>query len=609
MTRDARGAGQPRRHRIVDVLRRLLWPAVAAAAALAFALGFLGFVRFFDAAGQQYSVWDILYRDLQLFTVESGSVSGPVPWPLQVARFLAPVVTMVTAITAIAALLRDRLRIARLRYWRDHTVVCGLGRKGLLLVESLAARGERVVVIESDEQDDYVERCRRRGIPVVFGDAADGGLLRRVRADRARRVVAVCGDDGVNAEVAVHCRDLVRSRRTTPLDCFVHIADAHLCRLLREQELRLTEGEPLRLEFFDVHERGARALLQQFPPFQTNHVRQAGASEATAALPHILVVGCGRMGEELVVQAARAWWREHRGMGERFWVSIVDRQANAKRRVLALRYRRLTEACEVVPVELDIASPEFERADFLGGADDGPPAVTTAYVCLDDDSRGLSAALALLRRMQGSAATIVVRMMEEAGLGSIVAQVRDGGERFANLHAFGVLALVCAPERLFAGTHQTLARAIHEDYLADQRRLGKRPAENPALVGWDELPPDLQQSNFQQADHTVRKLTAVRCDLAPLADWDAEAFAFSSAEIALLAEMEHERWMEERLAAGWVFGSGPKDLGRKTSPFLVPWDELPEDQKEYDRRTVRDLPLFLAGVGLQIVRLPGNEKA
>ena len=123
------------------------------------------------------------------------------------------------------------------------------------------------MVVESDEQNDYIDRCRERGVPVLFGDAADPRLLRRARVDRARRVVAVTGDDGVNAEVAVACRRLVAGRRGAPLDCFVHLVDTHLCQLLYEQELRLAGRDPVRLEFFDVHHRCARALLHEFPFF------------------------------------------------------------------------------------------------------------------------------------------------------------------------------------------------------------------------------------------------------------------------------------------------------------------------------------------------------
>jgi len=46
-------------------------------------------------------------------------------------------------------------------------------------------------------------------------------------------------------------------------------------------------------------------------------------------------------------------------------------------------------------------------------------------------------------------------------------------------------------------------------------------------------------------------------------------------------EQMHERWMEYRLATGWVYGE-VKDNDKKTHPYLVPYDQLPEDQKAKD---------------------------
>jgi hypothetical protein len=66
--------------------------------------------------------------------------------------------------------------------------------------------------------------------------------------------------------------------------------------------------------------------------------------------------------------------------------------------------------------------------------------------------------------------------------------------------------------------------------------------------------------------------------------------------------MEHARWVEERRREGWELGP-QKDVNRKISPFLVPWGELAESMKDYDREFVHGLPRFLARAGFQIVRL------
>jgi hypothetical protein len=44
---------------------------------------------------------------------------------------------------------------------------------------------------------------------------------------------------------------------------------------------------------------------------------------------------------------------------------------------------------------------------------------------------------------------------------------------------------------------------------------------------------------------------------------------------------QHEKWLEERTAQGWVWGA-VKDTEKKTNPALVPFDELPEVEKAKD---------------------------
>ena len=575
------------------------WPTIGVAAGLAVVLGYIGFAQMYAAMGENPDFWDILYRTLQLFVFESGAMTGPIGWPLQIARFLAPAVTAVTALKALAVLLAEQFRRVHLRFTRDHTVVCGLGRKGLLVAEELARRGERVVAVEKDERNEHIRSAREHGVTVVLGDAALADVLRRARVARARRVLAVCGDDGVNASVAVHARELCCDRAARPLDCVVHIVDDNLCRLLKEQELRGDGDCTVRFEFFNAYERGARLLLRSHPLFD------AAAAAPAEAAPHFVVVGCGSMGTSLVAQAAREWWHAERDTGRRLTVTVVDREARARCEAIALRSPRLSDSCDLVPVELDVTTPQFERGEFLDESGNGRPAVGCVYVCLDDDSRGLTAALAVHATPQGRGLPIVVRTSHVSGLASL-ASCSGGG--FAGLTCFDVIGSVCSPDRLFAGTHETLARAIHEEYVADQARRGGTELVNAVLVPWERLSGDLRESNLRQADQIVAKLAAIGCDIATLTDWDAEDFAFTPDEIEAMAVMEHTRWRDERRGDGWTFDPGPKDLDRKTSPLLLPWEDLPDGQKDDERGTVGDLPRLLASVGLQVVRVAARRE-
>jgi len=594
------------------------WFVIGGVWIVALGLGYVGFARYFAALGEARSPSDLLYLTLQLFTLESGSVSGPKGWELELARLLAPAIAAYTAVQALAVILFEQFQSLRLLFIQGHVVICGLGRKGHLLAQAFRERGDRVVVIEQDEDNSFLKPCRDLGAVVLIGDATERETLRRAGVQRARYLVATGGDDGVNAEIAVHARELVGGRDGIPLTCLVHIVDPHLCDLLRERELEAESPSSYRLSFFNTFDLGARAVLDEYPPFgETDQVR--------GSPPHLLLVGLGSVGRSLVVHAARRWRERHRRerfaanhqdvtlsgsegqspgqsqqSGEaRLRITVVDREADHKTETLLLRYPQLPQVCELIPAEMDIRWPEFHRARFLYDPD-GRCTVTAIYVCLDNEPLGLAAGLTLLQRLRGQEIPIVVRMASEAGLATLLDRAEEDGGGFANLHAFALLDRTCQPDLLLGGTHEILARAIHEDYVRHQAEVGETPQTNRSMVAWDELPESLKESNRRQADHIGVKLKAVGCGIAPLTAWDAESFQFTPEEVELMARMEHERFVEERLRAGWR--PGPKDPARKTSPHLVPWKQLSEEIKELDRNPVRGLPRFLARAGLQIYR-------
>jgi hypothetical protein len=66
-----------------------------------------------------------------------------------------------------------------------------------------------------------------------------------------------------------------------------------------------------------------------------------------------------------------------------------------------------------------------------------------------------------------------------------------------------------------------------------------------------------------------------------------------------VAERVHDTWMEGRHAEGWTYGPRRDDDAR-THPGLVPYSELPESEKEYDRRTALAAILAIVAHGYRI---------
>ena len=571
------------------------WTIVALLWAAAMGLGYIGFSKYFAARGEVRSVWDTLYVTLQLFTVESGNVAHdfPISWQLETARLLAPATTLYTVFQALAIIFHQQLQHLKVRFYTGHIVICGLGRRGLTLARACCERGEEVVIIEKDENNDRIEACREHGAIIMIGDASDPEVLHDARVHAADHLVTLCHDDGVNAEVAVDASKLVEHRKGKPLNCIVQIVDSQLLDLLRAQQMGMGSHGSFRIEFFNVFERGARAILDEYPCF----------SQGMTTIPHILIVGVGRMGESLVAHAARGW-RAYRSRPEdRMQITLVDRDAIKKNEYLQFQYPMLSESCDIRALEMDVKEPNFYKGEFLFSCE-GCSEVTAIYVCLDNDTRAMAASLALLRRTRNMRIPIVVRMGREEGLAQLLHGVNGISERFSRLNTFGVIDRTCTPELILGGSDEILARSIHEEYVRTRPVFAKgqevsASKPDPVNVAWKDLPDWIKDSFRNRADHITGKLKEAGYTIEPLVDWEAGSFQFSNHEIEKLARLEYREHLKEQIHGHWSYFPGYENLPDYESK-RIPWEELPGHIREGYRQVVQNLPTFLAKEDFQI---------
>lgn len=68
-----------------------------------------------------------------------------------------------------------------------------------------------------------------------------------------------------------------------------------------------------------------------------------------------------------------------------------------------------------------------------------------------------------------------------------------------------------------------------------------------------------------------------------------------------LARNVHDVWSASRIAEGWTLGL-TRDDRMKTTPCLVPYDELPEQEKDYDRNTALQTLKLILKLGYRITK-------
>jgi len=144
---------------------------------------------------------------------------------------------------------------------------------------------------------------------------------------------------------------------------------------------------------------------------------------------------------------------------------------------------------------------------------------------------------------------------------------------------------------------EVAAEKIHAAYLEEKHYVNPDPAMQP----WEKLKEDFRHSNRMQAAAAAAFLERSGFVIVESTSGALEPLELTVVEIEQLAEMEHGRWVVERLQQGWHYNE-TRDTEKKLHPDLVGWDKLPDSVKKWDRNAVRQWPRLLAEVGLCVRR-------
>jgi hypothetical protein len=543
-------------------------------------LGMWGFRNHPWAISKKWSFWDILYRSLQLFVMESGALDDPVGPQLQVARLLAPLASSYLVIRAMAAVFRGELQRIQLRlFTEDHVVVCGLGRRGWAFVKRLTEEGWKVVVVEKNAGNALISLCEELGANVIIGDATNQDILRQAGVVKAKYLIAVSEGDETNIAIQTAAAEIMKDAAGRVLTCILHVLDPNVCQRLSWDVFVRQRSNNLIVDFFSIYRTGSQRLLEEYPAFEEK-------GSTGGRVPSILVVGTGNFARELVERLGRQWWLMRRPETLPLNVVLVGEGASHVRKDLLIRHKQLAGVCNLMAYDFSLTSAQFHQGRFLFD-EHGYCDIDRVYVCAEASGESMAAALAL-GEVLGSLPVPMVTVVEHE---SASPQVR----------IFPWLDRSCDSEMLPDCKVEIIARALHAAYVELSRKEGETPATKPSMVDWDRLPEEFKDSNRQAASYADPRMHEIGCQIVPLTDWDADLFRFTGPEVEFLAEKEHDRWVKEREAKGWKLGD--RDDGRKRSPYMRPWSEISESVREYDRQQVRVLPRILASVDFEIVRV------
>ena len=562
--------------RALELWRRSRVSLLAVATLTTVTLGYIGASR---AAAVPDGLLDRLYITVQMFVLDA-SIDPPIPLEFQIARLVAPVLLGYAALTAALVLFSEHALRLRGRRASGHTVVVGIGRRGLLLSQSLTGdESHPAWVVGLDRRTDTAEsvQARRRRIPVLNGDGADTTSLQRVGVRRANNVVILTGDDLTNLKVAARVsRVLADVRRREPVTVHVTLQDIELWRAIRPDSLAVDPAAPVRLEFVCTQQRAAVELVGALP------------DSAFLDREHLLLVVEDPLGEAILAEAVR---RAQLLGVQRLAISAVGEDSDELVRRWHARHPLLSEVADVsaIPASVAALAPALLESAQRARA---------AIVALTDERAALTAALHLARRHAVPPRRLVLAVGDHALEAALPSETGLG------IRVVGAVTSTLDRDLLLDGTRERIARARHAHHVRERRAVDGGAAPDPSMLPWNQLSQPLREANLAFADRVAGVLevvdgAVVPSDIGPLRRGDLQ---LDEDVLELLAEREHDLWMAEKERQGYrpgpVRNDGPGD---RTHPSMKPYAELSQEEREKDRSSIRELPAILAAAGLAIV--------
>jgi hypothetical protein len=550
------------------------WLVVLVASAAGLILGYIGLNEYLShlpaAAGFGRSWMDVLFYDLQLFVLNSAPTQGGGPFPvaLGIARFLAPAATIAATLEAARVLFLQQLPGWASASASRHAIVAGDGPIALELARKLRTEYRQVVLVSATPA--MPGQAGRQGLLSVAGDPTDPGTLRAAGL-RGADVLYACSELSItNAATVLAAREISHAHGRT-LVAFAQVRDTEIYTALRAMRIGARDDLKFRLDFFSIEDTAARALLSKHP---------LAANGSRAA--QVVIVGFGLLGQAALREVAR----HPNPDGSRLSVRIRGAGTEAIASFLDL-YPVVSRNCSVTSDD----APQPPSGDEP----------TLVFICLPNNDDALNAGLAASHAMTARSDRVVICMSEPSPfvLGEVFSSrqaLLDPGGRLA---VFQVIKEGCVPTRIRQDVADGLARAIHTAYVNHVAARGDSPLVNPFMRPWEDLPDDLKRANLAQAAHLVTKLDAIDCAVVPESAF-VPGFAFSKAEIDVLAEMDHRRWVQERRGLGYLYGP---NRDAEHHPDLVDWQDLSESSRDKDREPILEIPAILRQAGFQILRL------
>ena len=540
-------------------------------------IGFIGFGEYKNLEeGDVLTIWDKIYMTLQLITMESGGYSGdikstigiPIPLKLQIARFLIPLVTILAFVHLAFIIARDKFTEFWIRlFYRNHTIICGIGHQGRQLALGELGNGNKVVIIELDEKNQYIDELREAGAKIINGDATDKDVLLDAGLNKASSLVAAVANDVFNIRIVHNVKEL-RKGRTNKFNCYIHLLSMNVRTLLDQEEL--SQNGSFSLYYFNVFEQNARALFRDI--FSTeiedeqNNILPRTIKCPEDAPPHFVIFGLTDIGEQLVRQIALLGYF---ASNQPTILTVVEDE-DEKLKALGTIFEKINKEQAMIDYRSKLVSYDAMTSADLNNIFSPQPDLI--YVCLETEEGSLLLANRL--RVHSIEPKIIIGCENMAGL------AEEFGE---TLNKRGIITFRKS-EKIRSLLKEKDPDELAETIFADYHDPGGEHTESHKQW-WIESSMEEKESNRLSADHLLIKLWTFGKTPQQVDSTEYNS-SFSPDDEEILQKMEHRRWSANKYLNGYGLDPG---YGAKQNMLLKKFESLEGDEKNGNVKMVKNI--------------------
>ena len=546
-----------------------------------------------------YTWIDVIFIIFQIAQGQLSEIYGPQgSFLFQFARLVLPISLTWAVIEAFVQIfIRFFTWFAISRWFCGHVIVFGVGAKGFALTKELLNRKHTVVAVDKDAANPYLAQIERNKGFTLIGEATDTNFLKTLGLHRAAAFYAMTGDDTVNIECAVRIKEYFQKQKITywnrlwkflcgfSKETFavrVQVHDAVLRRLAWEEKGPFSHAsidENSKTFWvcypFGVYDQAAKMIVEKFSP---------DIAEGKTKKYHVVIVGFGWFGERVTLQVIRMC-QTPQSLGQELVIHIIDSQADLNRERFYQRYPAVNPKNADDPryggyaplAKLNFIQGNIQRMDEKAIKEAIPDIYesTVIYVCLADELLGAEAAMALARITRESGTRIVFALPETERISE---KMQQTFEKY-NISIFFPLSTSCllAPNETHLGeTIDNMGKAVLCAYhgASNITELEKT---------WSESPEWGRESSRQSASHVFFKLRLVGVDPKHIETIQRDEIKEKCTQhLELLAEVEHDRWVTDRLLDGWIYDGNKKDVNKRLHRDIQPFTALNKGIQDID---------------------------